>query len=450
MNDELQLRKPPYSLEAEQSVLGGLMISPELTDKVRLSEREFYREAHRVIFRAIRDLLDQGQYPDVVTLGEWLETKGLGEAVGGIGYVASLANNTPGVANINAYAGIVRDKARLREVLEICNKTAGMVYDGQRSDQIIEQALRTLQEFRKPNQVHSVSIREAMGMALERIDRAAELRRTGQIVGVSTGISKLDDYTGGWQNQDLIVIGARPSVGKTALLCNLVISAKVSAGLISAEQGAVQIAMRHIAQRGKIPLQEMKRGSLTEVDYAALAGEPVRQLAAAPYWIWDRPAPTIDEVVAQARQWKLDHDIKLLGVDYIQRLRSPGHDSKAYEVNNICQRLKELGRELDIPVLALSQVNRSVDGKGPRYVPQLNDLSDGSGIEKEADAVIMLTRPEMADKSIDPGMATMTIRKHRDGELAQLKTAFLGPFVSFEDLSPHHHEVPPRMHAHGF
>jgi len=436
-----QLTVPPHNIEAEQSVLGGLMLKGEAWDSVAalLQMEDFYRRDHRLIYKAISVLHERGDAVDAVTVGELLERNGVQEQIGGAAYLTQLAMNTPGVANITAYAEIVRDRAQLRNVIKIADQIASGAYAGNDAQELIGTATKDLLALQVSDQRHDVTMREAVKTAYQEIESASKLP-DGELPGVATGLIKFDEYLGGMHAQDLLVIGARPSMGKTAFMTQIGVNAAskgAAVGIITAEQGAAQIATRMIAQTGRVSLHDMRTGKLAENQWPRIT-TGMNEIVDLPIRLWDRPAPDITEVFAQAREWKRTTGLKLLLVDYLQLLTAKGQQTRAYEVGAVARGLKQIGRELDCAVVALAQLKRTVDDKGPKYTPVLSDLRDSGEVEQEADQIAFLIRREViqSDPPYKPGIAELLIRKNRHGPLAYCEFSWLGFCIRFEELAP--------------
>jgi len=434
--DDLKLS--PHNIEAEQSVLGGLMLNGEVWDSVAalVEIDHFYRRDHRLIYKAISVLRERGDPVDAVTVGELLERNGVQEQIGGAAYLTQLAINTPGVANIKAYAEIVRDRAQLRNVIQIANQVAAGAFDGGNAQELIASAARDLMALQTGDQSHDIPIRDAVKSAFVDIETAVDLE-PGVYPGVPTGLKQLDGFLGGLHKQDLLIIGARPSMGKTALMTQIAAAAATAGnatGVITAEQGASQIAMRMMAQTGRVSLHDMRNGSIADHQWPKITSG-MTGVVNLPIRLWDRPAPDITEVMAQAREWRRAFDLKLLVVDYIQLIKAKGEDNKAYEIAAVADGLKQTARELDIPVVALAQLKRDVDNKGPKYIPVMADLGDSGGLERAADQIAFLVRPEVYREDCEPGLAKLAIRKNRHGPLGICVFSWLGYCIRFEELA---------------
>jgi replicative DNA helicase len=428
------LRLPPHSTEAEQAVLGGLMLDPGAWERITLNEEEFYRRDHQLIYRTISELIGRGQPVDAVTLGDYLDSSGIGAQIGGSGYVLELAGNTPSAANIRAYAKIVREKSQLRRMIAGCEAVIGKAYAAGTDDPgaLLDAAIGGLMALQRRDRKAEWSMREVLKQAFERITYAYEHK--GQIPGLTTGLSKLDEHLGGFHPSDLTVIGGRPAMGKTALLFGMAErGAKYGpVGIISGEQPAVQLGLRMVSLGSGVTASKMRSGQIDDEDWNRIS-RAISDFHGLPIHVLDRAAPSIVEVARCARRWKHEHGIKALYVDYLQRLEGPGE--KAYErVSAVTKGLKNIARDLDIPVIALAQVKREVEGRSDKR-PGMADLCDSSEIEKEADQVITIYRDDYYnDNSPDKGTAELLICKNRHGECALARVAWMAQTMRFADL----------------
>lgn len=425
---EESLRLPPHSLEAEQAVLGGLMLDIEKLDVIagKLSEADFYRKDHRMIFRSVTELSRRGQPCDAVTLGDWFETHGFSEMQLG-GYVIHLANTTPSAANIEAYADIVREKSVRRSAIDHATRLMEAAYgsDGEASV-ILDAGITGLMSLQKIEAKNEFTLRQAMSIAYK---QANEARERGTIPGISTGLAKLDDLLGGWHDSDLVVVGARPAMGKTALLLNFAVATSLSCGIISSEQPAPQIGARVMAIKSGVPAELMRTGKFNNVHYTKLS-HAIEDLSDRQLMIYDRSGPTIADVRRMARKWVQQNNIRVLFVDYIQRIRCSDtgrNANKTEKVGEVVSGLKDVARELNIPIVALAQVSRQAEGR----MPKMADLSDSSEIEKEADQIIMLNREEEYDDNAEPGKAVLEIEKNRHGRTGKILARWLPESMRF-------------------
>jgi replicative DNA helicase len=425
----MMLRVPPHSIDAEQAVLGGLMIDQRAIERVlaELSEADFYRKDHRLIFRAIVDLDAKGGACDAVTMGDWFEANGLADQVGGTSYILNLANNTPGVANIAAHARIVREKSVLRQIIEAGEQISGSGFDpnGQTPTEILDATIQRLMTMQRHDSQVEFTAKQAAKRAYDAMIEAH--MHGGAPNRIPSGLSDLDDMLGGFHAGDLIVIGARPAMGKTSLLINAALHAANkghAVGIISGEQPADQIAARMIALTGNIPAKKFRTGKFEEEEWPRVTNA-FADLQKARLWILDRSAPHITEVARVARRWKQLHGIEAAYVDYMQRIEAKG-ERRWESVGAVAKGLKNLARDLSIPVIVLAQVSREAEGR----IPRMADLSDSSEIEKEADQILMLYRDEAV-----PGVAKIIVEKNRHGATGFIEAAWIAETMRFADLA---------------
>lgn len=423
------------SLEAEQAVLGGLMLVSTRWDDVasRVSAEDFARADHRLIFTAMQELARQDIGFDAVTLAEELQKQGSLEDAGGLAYLATLARDTPTAANVHSYAEIVRQRSQVRRALRIA-ETLKSELNGQ-DGAAVDNAIRALMELGQSAKDSEYSIKQVMSEAVTELDRLNQAQ--GKLVGVSSGLAELDRCLGGFQPGDLITIGARPSAGKTALLLNIAARCEVPCGIISAEQSRVQLGLRLIAINGRVSVHKMRTADLKDEDWQRVtvgSSLAVKQ----PLWINDKPAPLISEVMRQARKWKQQQGMQILLVDYIQRLKADNVQLNFRErVTEATQALKQLARELNIPVVALAMVNRQVENREDKR-PGLSDFKESGAIEEESDQVLSLYRHEVyhPDDAQHQGIAEVNVLKNRHGPIGLIKCAWRKDYMRFEDLAP--------------
>lgn len=434
MSADSILRIPPNSSEAEQSVLGALMIRPDLVNVIaeRLGPADFYQRRHLMIYQAILALSGEGKPCDFMILGEWLERNGFEAETGGARYLLEIMNNTASAANASAYADIVRERSVRRQVIDLATELAGSAYLGS-SATLVDDAIGELMTLQKVEVRNEFTLRQAMSLAYKAAQEAKELG--GKIPGIPSGLSKLDKILGGWHDSDLIVVGARPAMGKTALLLNFANSAKVSCGIISAEQPAQQMGARVMSIESRVDASKMRSGALEAEDLQQLS-MAVQRLVETDCMIYDRSSPSIADVTRMARKWKQQNDIKILFVDYIQRIEGSDRKERKHErVGEVTRGLKNLARDLEIPVVALCQVSREVD-KRTDSRPGMSDMSDSSEIEKEADQILTLYRDEVYNENTeDRGIAEICVEKNRHGPTGFVKCAWLAESMRFADLA---------------
>lgn len=412
---------------AEQAVLGALMIGGDSAfARVPDLRPEHMTDArHRWLLEILLGLHAERTPCDAITVGEVLERRYPRRAAELMGYVLEVANATPGAASIAAYAEILTRRHSERRVREIA---AALLQE----PDSVEQAIRDLMSIHghEVNREHTMkaAVREAFDELNDAIQSGGKLR------GITAGFSSLDDMLGGFHRGDLVIIGARPAMGKTALLLSMAQAADVPRGLISAEQSVGQIGQRALAMTARVPVQNLRAGNVDDDDWPRFTAA-IGRLSVQDCVIYDKPAPTLAEVVRVARRWKLDRGIRALYVDYIQRIKHGNAKQPRHErIGEIAEGLKELARELDIPVIALAQVKREVDDR-PNKRPGMADLSDSSSLEKEADQVVMLYRDEVYnDESPDRGIAELILEKNRHGGIGKVRVRFDAPVVTFRDL----------------
>jgi len=416
------------SIAAEQSVLGGLMIAPESIHAVTdlLTGEMFTRADHRTIFYQLGDMVAAGRPVDAVTVAEDMEREGHPRHISA--YLIELASTTPSAANIRAYAQIVQDAWTRLQVQMVGHRIAKAEGD---ASELVDVAIADLMRLMHTSQRHEYSLRDGMSMAYAAMQQAKELG--GKIPGIPSGIEKLDKILGGWHESDLIVIGSRPAMGKTSLLLNFSDCANVAHGIVSAEQPVIQIAGRAMSLDSGVAATKMRSGEVDDEDYGKLRAS-IARMVERKVWLYDRSAPTIGEVCRIARKWKHQHGIKALLVDYIQRIESDRGDRKHERVGDVARQLKNLARDLQIPVIALGQVSRDVERREDKR-PHMGDLSDSSEIEKEADQIIMLYRDEVYDPESDhKGTAELLIEKNRHGPTGFVRCAWLAETMRFGNL----------------
>ena len=437
-----KLRAAPHSIEAEQAVLGGLMLDNEAWDKISdiITDIDFYRRDHRLIFNAISSLSDNSSPYDVVTLSEWLEKNDQLEAAGGLAYLGTLAKNTPSAANILAYAGIVRERSILRQLIQTGHAISGSCYEtnGRNSAelldnaeklvfQIAEQGARGKKEFRP--------IKELLVKAVDRIDTL--FQQDDPITGVPTGFNDFDEMTSGLQNSDLIIVAGRPSMGKTTFAMNIAeyaaVKAKLPVAVFSMEMPGEQIAMRMLSSLGRIDQHKVRTGKLDDDDWPRLT-HAVGQLAEAPMFIDDTPALSPTELRSRARRLMREHGLGLIVIDYLQLMQVHGSsENRTNEISEISRSLKSLAKELEIPIIALSQPNRSLEQR-PNKRPVMSDLRESGAIEQDADVITFIYRDEVYNEdSQEKGVAEIIIGKQRNGPIGTVRLTFLGQYTRFEN-----------------
>ncbi len=436
-------RIPPQNLEAEQSIIGGILLDNQGLNAVveLLSARDFYSDSHRRIFEAILSLSDRSEPIDLITLSNILKDQKQLDKVGGAAYLAGLVDNVPSAANIAHYAKIVKEKAILRGLISTATEILSKTYEaGADVDTVLDEAEQAIFEISE-NKIRPAffpikDIIKDSFRAIEDLYARKEL-----VTGVPTGFDKVDDLTSGLQNSDLIIIAGRPSMGKTAFALNIAqyVSTKraIPVCLFSLEMAKEQIAMRMLASTAKVDSQRIRKGFLGETDWPKLT-TAAGSLSEAPLFIDDSAGVTVLEMKAKARRLKAEHGLGLVIIDYLQLMRSGGRkDSREQEISEISRSLKALAKELNVPVIALSQLNRQVEARTNRR-PQMADLRESGAIEQDADVIAFIYRDEVYNKAEDnpeKGIAEVIIAKQRNGPIGMAKLAFLEKYTSFENLA---------------
>ena len=436
------VRAPPHSVDAEQAVLGGVLIDNGAWDRIAdvVTGLHFYRNDHRAVFDAVAGLSEEGRPCDAVTVAERLEREGLLESAGGLAYLADLAQNTPNAANIVAYAEIVRERAIRRDLIRTATEIVEEAFrpKGRAAPDLLDDAERRIFEIAErggAGRRESVAIRDVLTAVMERIDELS--RRETPITGVSTGFRDLDRDTAGLQQGDLIIVAGRPSMGKTAFAMNIVEEAAIRGGLpvvvFSMEMPAEQLTMRMLSSLGRIDQQKVRTGRLAPDDWPRLTS-PLGMLNNTAIFIVDEPALTPTELRARCRRLKREHGLGLVVVDYLQLMHVPGtRENRATEISEISRSLKALAKELSVPVVACSQLNRRLEERQNKR-PVMSDLRESGAIEQDADLILFIYRDEVYnEESKDKGKAEIIIGKQRNGPIGKIDLTFLGRFARFED-----------------
>ena len=440
------LKVPPHSIEAEQAVLGGLMLDNNAWERVSdaVSDGDFYRHDHRLIFRAIFTLAERNSPFDVVTLSEQLDKEGHLSQVGGLGYLGELAKNTPSVANIKAYAQIIRERATLRQLIGISNDIADMAYapQGKSAVEVLDEAERQIFQIAeaRPKAGGPVGINEILVKTIDRID---ELFNTNEgLTGISTGFTDLDGMTSGLQPADLVIVAGRPSMGKTTFAMNLVENAVLRSDKVilvfSLEMPSDSIVMRMLSSLGRIDQTKVRSGKLDDDDWPRLTSA-VNLLNDRKLFIDDTAGISPTEMRARARRLAREHgEIGMIMVDYLQLMRIPGSsgDNRTNEISEISRSLKALAKEFNCPVIALSQLNRSLEQR-PNKRPVNSDLRESGAIEQDADIIMFVYRDEVYHPETEyKGVAEIIIGKQRNGPIGTCRLAFIGKYTRFDNLAP--------------
>lgn len=440
------LRVPPHSLEAEQAVLGGLLLDNSTWDAIadRIRAEDFYRKDHQLIFAAIAELMARGEPADAVTVAEELDRTGHAQETGGLVYLAGLVRDTPTAANIKAYAEIVRERATLRGLIQVGNEVAASALnpDGRSAAELVDAAERRIFEIAEAGRkVGSgfVPLRNELGAIIDRLDTLHQ--NQGQITGVSTGFTRLDEMTAGLQRGDLIIIAGRPSMGKTTFALNIVENAafgpaKAKVGVFSMEMSREQLAFRMISSLGRVDQSRLRTGNFGDEEWSRI-NTAISMMKSAHIYIDDTGALTPTEVRARARRLKREHGLDLIVLDYLQLMQVPGtRENRATEISEISRSLKALAKELSVPVIALSQLNRSLEQRTDKR-PVMSDLRESGAIEQDADLIIMIYREEVYNQDTPrKGIADIIIAKQRNGPIGDVQLTFLGKYTKFENFVP--------------
>jgi replicative DNA helicase len=436
-------RTPPQDLDAEQSVLGGVLLSKDaVADVVEvLRGSDFYRPAHQLVFDAVLDLYSKGEPVDPVTVAAELTRTNQLARIGGAPYLHTLVASVPTAANAGFYAQIVAEKAILRRLVEAGTRIVQMGFGGGEGnvDQVVDRAqAEVFQVTERRAGEDVVRLEELLNPTLEEIE--AIEGRDGQMAGVPTGFADFDRLTNGLHPGQLVVVAARPGLGKSTLALDFCRAASVRHGqasvVFSLEMSKSEITMRLLSAEARVHLQHMRAGRMTEDDWGRLARR-MGEVANAPLFVDDSPHLTMMEIRAKARRLKQRHDLKLVVIDYLQLMSSPRKvESRQQEVSEISRSLKLLAKELQVPVVALSQLNRSSEQRADKR-PQLSDLRESGAIEQDADVVILLHRDDAYEKdSTRAGEADLIVAKHRNGPTDTVTVAFQGHYSRFVDMSP--------------
>ena len=435
------LRLPPHSVEAEQAVLGGLLLDNTAWDRVSgvLADADFYRRDHRLIYRGIAELVERSEPADAVTLADHLQQTGQLQEVGGLAYLGSLARDTPTAANIGAYADIVRERAVLRRLIEIGGEIATSAYDtqGRTAEQLIESAEQRVFEMAERGQRRAgiVTLRSILPATIDRID--ALYHKEGELSGIATGFDKLDSMTDGLQNGDLIIVAGRPSMGKTTFAVNIAEFAAIKRGVhtlvYSMEMSAEALAMRLISSIGRVDHSQLRAGRFPDEDWSRITAA-VNQLTNAPIYIDETPALTPGELRSRSRRLKREHGLGLIVIDYLQLMQVPGtKENRATEISEISRSVKALAKELKVPIIALSQLNRSVEQRQEKR-PVMSDLRESGALEQDADVIAFIYREEVYDKDTPRrGIADIIVAKQRNGPTGEFMLTFRGEHTRFEN-----------------
>jgi replicative DNA helicase len=443
---------PPHSTEAEQATLGGLMLKSEVWVEIAdlLHVEDFYHIQHKLIFAAIRELLEENHACNIITVKHKLEQQGSTtiDNISVLEYLDQLINNTPNILHVAAYAQIVRRKSVLRRLINVADKIAAAAYDPSKGDEskILDQAEQMIFAIAEHGQkVKSgfIGIKDVLTLALDRIDFMYQQGES--VTGVATGFKDFDELTSGLQNSDLIIIAGRPSMGKTSFAMNIaehvVIKLHRAVAVFSMEMSAEQLGIRLIASVARVNQQKVRTGNLEDEDWARVT-QAISTLQEAQLFIDDTPALNPLELRSRARRLARENDLGAIIIDYIQLMQGSGRDeNRTTEVSEISRNLKALAKELNIPVIALSQLNRSVESRSDKR-PMMSDLRESGSIEQDADVIVFIYRDEVYhEDSMDKGIAEIIISKQRNGPIGTVKLAFLGHLTKFENYTDTYNNV---------
>ncbi len=442
---EQRLKVPPNSIEAEQSLIGGLMLDALAWDKIAdvITAEDFYRKDHRLIFSAIAGLIESGSPCDVVTVSEHLDSRGELDNAGGLEYLATLSNETAGAANARAYAKILRERATLRSLISAGNEIAGSAFtnDGRTAAEVLEDAEKMVFEIADRGTRGKKGFKSLKDILPEAVDRIDMLHQSdGDITGISTGYNEFDKLTAGLQPGDLVIVAGRPSMGKTTLAVNMAenaaIGSKVPTAIFSMEMPAQQLAFRMISSLGRVDQTHLRTGNFPDEDWSRI-NTSVQLMSEAPIFIDDTPSLSPGEIRARARRLQREHGLGLIVVDYLQLMQVPGNkENRATEISEISRGLKALAKELACPVIALSQLNRSVEQRTDKR-PVMSDLRESGAIEQDADLILFIYREEVYNQDTPrKGIADIAIAKQRNGPIGDFPLTFVGRYTKFENWVP--------------
>ncbi len=434
---------PPQNVEAEQAVLGTILLQDKSLLKVVeiITPDDFYRDAHKIIFRAMLTLFEKHEPHDLITVTSLLNDQNKLEQVGGAAYLASLTDIIPFSGTLVHHARIIRKKAILRRLIQTTSEVAARCYDAQDDiDTLVDEAERTIFEIAQAKKGTGFEpMSDIVPRAFDRITKLFD--RQEHITGVATGYEELDRMTAGLQPSDLIILAGRPSMGKTALAMNMVQHAalieKIPVAVFSLEMSMEQLALRMLCSIGRIDSQRIRTGKLQDPDWPKLT-RATGMLSDAPIFIDDTAGTTVLEMRAKARRLKSEHNLGMIVVDYLQLMQGKaGTENRAQEISDISRSLKAMAKELDVPVVALSQLNRSLESRTDKR-PQLSDLRESGAIEQDADVIMFIYRDEVYNKAEDNpnrGLAEIIVGKQRNGPTGVVKLTFLAEFTTFENYT---------------
>ncbi len=443
------IKLPPHSVEAEQSVLGGILLDSTAWDKITdiLQEQDFYRYEHRLIFHHIAILIEHAKPVDVITVAESLESNAELEKAGGLAYLGSLAQNVPSAANIRRYAEIVRERAVMRKLAEVGTEIATSAYNpgGRDAGQLLDEAESRVFEIAEAGERGRqgfVAIPPLLTQVVERIETLYSRDNASDVTGIATGFTDLDSMTSGLQPGDLVIVAGRPSMGKTAFSVNIAehvaLEVEKPVAIFSMEMGGTQLAMRMIGSVGRLNQHTLRTGKLEDEDWSRMT-HALGRLNDAPIFIDETAALNSLELRSRARRLHRQNDgLGLIVIDYIQLMSSvstKGGENRATEISEISRSLKSLAKELQVPVIALSQLNRSLEQR-PNKRPIMSDLRESGAIEQDADLILFIYRDEVYNPdSPDKGKAEIIIAKQRNGPIGKVELTFRGEYTRFENYA---------------
>ncbi|WP_240376294.1 replicative DNA helicase [Bacillus piscicola] len=447
MNDVYTDRKPPQNIEAEQAVIGAVFLESEalVAASERLTPEDFYRAAHQRIFRAMLEIGEKGDPVDLVTVTSLLQNYNWLEEVGGISYLTDLANSVPTAANVGYYSKIVQEKSLLRRLIQTATEIATEGYESEEEVEIVlDHAERSILEV--AHQRSSGAFVPIKDVLLETYDNIEMLQnRENDVTGISSGFVELDRMTAGFQRSDLIIVAARPSMGKTAFALNIAQNAATKArenvAVFSLEMGASQLAQRMLCAEGNIDATRMRTGALNEEDWEKLTFA-MGSLSDSGIYIDDSPGIRVNDIRAKCRRLKQERGIGMIVIDYLQLIQgsSTGGESRQQEVSEISRSLKGLARELDVPVIALSQLSRGVESRQDKR-PMMSDLRESGSIEQDADIVSFLYREDYYDQEAEnQNIIELIIAKQRNGPVGTVELAFIKEYNKFINVDRRHDE----------
>ncbi len=433
-------RMLPQNVEAEMALLASMLLDDNTLSRViaKLSEKSFYRTAHQKLFAAVCALFEQGKPVDAISLAEHLRSKGQLEEIGGSAYISALLDSASATANVDYYLQIIHEKSILRHLIDVSSQIgAECLQPEAQAVELLDLAEKKIFELTQKKVTDEfVPIGDLVKDSVKLVEKLH--RDKSAVTGLPTGFKDVDEKTSGLQNSDFIVVAARPSMGKTSLALNIAeciaVGQKLPVGIFSLEMSKEQLVLRMLCSMAQVNAHKVRTGFLSQEDFDRLVSS-AGKLAEAPIYIDDTPSISALEIRAKARRLKMKHDVRLLVVDYLQLMQSPRRsENRQQEISEISRSLKALARELDIPVLVLSQLNRAVESRTD-HRPQLSDLRESGAIEQDADVVIMLLRREYYDREDSPGTADLMIAKQRNGPTGDLKLAFREEFTRFGDFT---------------